>query len=138
MVDEDWHPPLNDPLWLDLKPVQAVRTRERTRMKTVKVSDVGGLILILLGLAAGVPTEASAQTLTTLYSFPATCGCRELRPRVFGPMHRSAQSRHQLDHRECDDRVDRAAAPLVRTSAAFGRGSRSTSSSTADDATRRP
>jgi uncharacterized repeat protein (TIGR03803 family) len=38
-------------------------------MKTVKVSDLGGLIFMLLGVAAGVPTDASAQTLTTLYSF---------------------------------------------------------------------
>src|SRR5262245_17854865 len=40
------------------------------RMKTVKVGSVGGLMLILLGVGAGVPTDASAQTLTTLYSFP--------------------------------------------------------------------
>jgi uncharacterized repeat protein (TIGR03803 family) len=39
-------------------------------MKTVKVSGVGGLMFILLGVGAGLPTDASAQTLTTLYSFP--------------------------------------------------------------------
>jgi uncharacterized repeat protein (TIGR03803 family) len=43
-------------------------------MKTVTVRDVGGLIFILLGLGAGVPTDASAQTLTTLYSFPGAPG----------------------------------------------------------------
>jgi uncharacterized repeat protein (TIGR03803 family) len=41
-------------------------------MKTVKLGDVGGLILILLSVGAGVPTDASAQTLTTLYSFPGS------------------------------------------------------------------
>src|SRR5436190_10523235 len=39
-------------------------------MKTGRPGDVVGLILILLGVGAGVPTNASAQTLTTLYSFP--------------------------------------------------------------------
>ena len=39
-------------------------------MKTVKVSGVGGLMLILLGVGAAVPTDAAAQTLTTLYAFP--------------------------------------------------------------------
>ena len=43
-------------------------------MKTMKVGFVRGLMVILLGVVAGVSTDASAQTLTTLYSFPATPG----------------------------------------------------------------
>ena len=37
-------------------------------MKTVTAGDVG-LVFVLLGVGAGVPADASAQTLTTLYSF---------------------------------------------------------------------
>src|SRR5687768_10937886 len=37
-------------------------------MKIANVRAVG-LMLVLLGAVAGVPTHASAQTLTTLYSF---------------------------------------------------------------------
>src|SRR5262249_47082015 len=62
----------NSPGW------NAARTdptnEERIRMNTVKVRAGGGLILILLGVGAGAPTVASAQTLTTLHSFPAAPG----------------------------------------------------------------
>jgi uncharacterized repeat protein (TIGR03803 family) len=42
-------------------------------MNTEKVGAVG-LVLILLGVGAGLPTDASAQTFTTLYSFPGAPG----------------------------------------------------------------
>src|SRR5262249_14430822 len=42
-------------------------------MKTMNVGAVG-LMLILFGAVAGEPTDASAQTLTTLHSFPAAPG----------------------------------------------------------------
>jgi uncharacterized repeat protein (TIGR03803 family) len=38
-------------------------------MKSVNVGIVGALILILIGVGAWAPTDASAQTLTTQYSF---------------------------------------------------------------------
>lgn len=43
-------------------------------MKSVKVGDIGRLIFVLIGLGAVVPTDALAQTLTTLYSFPGAPG----------------------------------------------------------------
>src|SRR5204863_115177 len=46
--------------------------RGRNRMKAMKVR--AGLMSILLGVVAGVPTDASAQTLTTLYSFGVAPG----------------------------------------------------------------
>jgi len=42
-------------------------------MNIVKVGGVG-LVSILLGVGAGLPTDASAQTLATLYSFPGFPG----------------------------------------------------------------
>src|SRR6266542_3566381 len=38
-------------------------------MKSVNVGIVGALILILIGVGTWAPTDASAQTLTTQYSF---------------------------------------------------------------------
>ena len=43
-------------------------------MKIVTVGGVSSLIAILLGVGAAVPTDASAQTLTSLHSFPAAPG----------------------------------------------------------------
>src|SRR5262245_25017912 len=43
-------------------------------MKTANGSAVGGLVLMLLVVGAGVPIGASAQTLTTLHSFPSAPG----------------------------------------------------------------
>src|SRR6185369_4971707 len=43
-------------------------------MKIVTVGGVSSLIAILLGVGAAVPTDASAQTLTSLHSFPADPG----------------------------------------------------------------
>jgi uncharacterized repeat protein (TIGR03803 family) len=43
-------------------------------MKRLRIGDVGALILILIGVGAAAPIDASAQMLTTLYSFPSAPG----------------------------------------------------------------
>src|SRR3989475_13078242 len=48
----------------------------RSLKRTGRAGRIGGLLFILLSAAALATTEASAQTLTTLYSFTGSDGAR--------------------------------------------------------------